>query len=67
MKRRNRFLVGLAAAAITYGSLFAFVGPEYWQNRYHHYHGYHHGHHHGCYSDEAPQSTPNADEEVGSW
>lgn len=28
MSRRSRFLVGLAAAAITFGSLFATMGPE---------------------------------------
>lgn len=28
MKGRNRFLIGLAAAAITFASLMAFVGPK---------------------------------------
>jgi len=28
MNRRNRFLIGLAAAAITFGALMATVGPQ---------------------------------------
>jgi hypothetical protein len=42
MKRSSRFVIGLAAAALTFGSLFAFVGPKnfngcdrqpsHWQN-----------------------------------
>jgi len=28
MNRRNRFLIGLAAAAITFGTLMATVGPQ---------------------------------------
>ncbi len=33
MKRSTRFLIGLAAAAITYGSLTAFVGPRHFGGR----------------------------------
>lgn len=28
MNFRNRFLIGFAAAAVTFGSLMAFVGPK---------------------------------------
>lgn len=31
MKKSSRLVVGLAAAAITFGSLFAFAGTEHWK------------------------------------
>lgn len=38
MERRNRFLIGLTAALITFGSLMAFVGPKHFHHpgRFHH-------------------------------
>ena len=33
MRRGSRFLIGLAAAALTYGSLMAFVGPRHFGHR----------------------------------
>ena len=62
MRRRNRFLIGLAAAAITFSSLFVFVGPGYWQSRY----DRPYGHHHGCYQGDG-EGSAESDQEVGSW
>lgn len=43
MRRSTKFLIGLAAAALTYGSLMAFVGPRHFGHhgfyRYHAYRG----------------------------
>jgi len=41
MKRSSRFLIAFAAAAVTFASLSAFVGPRHWGR-----HGYGH-----CYAD----------------
>jgi hypothetical protein len=41
MKRSSRFLIAFAAAALTFGSLAAFVGPRHWrQQRHGHCHAY---------------------------
>ncbi len=48
MKRSSRFLIAFAAAAVTFGSLTAFIGPRHWQH-------YRHGH---CYA-EASHSHPD--------
>ena len=61
MKRSSRFVVGFAAAALTFGSLFAFVGPK-------HFHGCEqapcHRHHHdnGRCSDNKDTLQMPADE-----
>jgi hypothetical protein len=44
MKKGSRFLVGFAAAAITFGSLFAIMGPDRFGHCGHWKH--HHCHHH---------------------
>ncbi|MFT3703903.1 MAG: hypothetical protein QM802_16175 [Agriterribacter sp.] len=57
MKRRNRALIGLAAAAITFASLMAFVGPQRFA-RYRQHCGEHAQH---WKTDDQPlQSTPKA-------
>ena len=41
MRRGSRFLIGLAAAALTYGSLVAFVGPRHFGHYgFYHYQAY---------------------------
>lgn len=60
MKRRNRFLIGMAAAAITFGSLFAFVGPDHWAYRHHHAYG------HGCHHEQGAEGTDTG-QEVDGW
>lgn len=41
MRRGSKFLIGLAAAALTYGSLMAFVGPQHFGHRgFYHYQSY---------------------------
>ncbi|MFT3949182.1 MAG: hypothetical protein QM763_19620 [Agriterribacter sp.] len=40
MNYRNRFLTGLAAAAITFASLMAFVGPKRFAEYRKHHFGY---------------------------
>ena len=58
MKRTSRFWIGLAAAAITFSSLTAFVGTDHWNHRreYLHHHGYDHWE--GCpyYSNDKEES-----------
>ena len=51
MKRGSLFLIAFLAAALTFGSLMAFVGPQNsgW-NREHY--GWHGGWHHHHYDDE---------------
>ena len=54
MNRRNRFLIGLLSAAITFGTLAALAGPMHWQRR-----GWHRGYyHHGCYDEARQQNYP---------
>jgi len=51
MKRGSRFLIGFASAALTFGSLFAFAGPEHFNKHCGRWgHGYHHNyyHNHSC-------------------
>ncbi|MBN8681300.1 MAG: hypothetical protein J0L99_01545 [Chitinophagales bacterium] len=52
MQFRNRLLIGIAAAAITFGTLFAFFGPQYYGHlrQRHAQHGWHG--HHGCGQQE---------------
>ena len=66
MKRGSRFLIGFAAAALTFGSLMAGLGKDRFakhcqSNRYHH--GCYHHHHcdeEGDYEPTQPnQATPN--------
>ncbi len=35
MNRKSRFALGLAIAAITFGTLFATIGPRHFQHRQH--------------------------------
>ena len=62
MKRTSKFIIVAATAAITFGSLVAFVGPKDWN----YYRGYHHGwhHHHDDYHhhDHDDQKTPSEEE-----
>lgn len=74
MERRNRFLIGFAAAAITFGSLMAFVGPRHFNHHGHQYRSDGHGcemrrHGHGfrdgdCHPDEQ-KSRDNAPDGQG--
>ncbi|MDW3191425.1 MAG: hypothetical protein R8G66_03645 [Cytophagales bacterium] len=43
MKKSTRLIVALVAAAITFGSLFAFVGTDHWE-KYRHVHQHWHQH-----------------------
>lgn len=54
MERRKRFLIGLAAALVTFGSLMAFVGPRH----YHHSGRFHHG---ACERDAEPHGFRDGD------
>ena len=63
MKRSSRLIVGLAAAALMYASLYAFVGPDYWNS---HRHGHHWHYHDKCYHQDDVKSENSAIEESGS-
>lgn len=56
MSRRSRFLVGLAAAAITFGSLFATLGPEKFNQCGKRAHQMHH-----CCSNDAHHASTHCD------
>jgi hypothetical protein len=50
MNRTSRIITFIIAAGLSYGSLFAFVGPEKvktWHKQRIHHHGHHHDHHCG--------------------
>ncbi|HYG50306.1 MAG TPA: hypothetical protein VD905_05355 [Flavobacteriales bacterium] len=50
MKRGSRFLIGFAAAAVTFGTLMATLGPQKFGHCSHHWR-HHHGHcGHTCYT-----------------
>ncbi|MCE3260725.1 MAG: hypothetical protein K0S12_2366 [Bacteroidetes bacterium] len=64
MKRGSRFLIGFAAAGLTFGSLMAVLGPQHfgkhchssWKGYYGHSHYNDHcwdNHHEGCRNDSA--------------
>ena len=38
MYRRSRFLIGLIASAVTFGSLMATMGPDHFNRAWHHRH-----------------------------
>lgn len=59
MNYRNRFLIGLAAAAITFTSLMAFVGPQ----RFAQHRKYHYGYERHC-SEKAPVKADSATGEL---
>jgi hypothetical protein len=40
MKRNSSLLIGIVAAAVTFGSLYAFAGPQYFATRAYHNYGY---------------------------
>ena len=40
MKRSSSLLIGIVAAAITFGSLYAFAGPQYFGRRGFYHYGY---------------------------
>ena len=46
MTRRNKFIIGFAAAALTYGTLFATMGPRHFGHR-NWGKGWNHNEHHG--------------------
>ena len=54
MKRIARIWIGLAVAAITFGSLTAFVGTDHWSYHREHFQHYRYDHFAGCdyYKDE---------------
>ncbi len=58
MKRSSKFITGALAAALTFGSLVATIGPKNWEYYRHgyHQHGWHHHHEHG--SDDGAASSP---------
>ncbi len=50
MKQRSKIIAFVIAAGLSYGSLFAFVGPEKvraWHHQRNHHHGHYHDHHCG--------------------
>lgn len=64
MRRGTRFAIGLAAAALTFGSLWAFVGPKhrgyghcqrFSEERWQHHGGCHGGH----WGDEGQEKAPD--------
>lgn len=64
MKRGTRFAIGLAAAALTFGSLWAFVGPKRqvcgpfyhsYEQRWNHHHG---DCHQGPWTGEGQEKAP---------
>ncbi len=57
MRRRSRLLIGLAAAAITFGSLSLTMGFDHW-DRYSYGYGHHGWSHHHCESQEQWETTP---------
>ncbi len=44
MKKGSRFLIGFAAAALAFGSLMAFVGPQHFAKYGNRHCGYHQHH-----------------------
>lgn len=55
MKRKTRFFVGLAAAALTFGSLMATLGPAHFNK-----------HRHGCHAQQCSNGqhvTPATNED----
>ncbi len=59
MKGRNRFLIGLAAAAITFASLMAFVGPK----RFAQYRQHCHENMQRCNNGAEQSATPQPDKQ----
>lgn len=49
MKPRNKFLIGFLTAALTFGGLWATLGPRHCPNGGH-YRNHCYGHDHGCYN-----------------
>jgi len=61
MRRSSSFLIGFAAAAITFGSLAAFVGPPHFANRgFYSYRGYGEGRYH-CDGDRNDNRDKSGD------
>lgn len=62
MKRGSGFIIAFLAAAATFGSLMAFVGPQ--QSGWHHYgsrNGWRNHHHHGhCYRYDSRQAADSS-------
>jgi hypothetical protein len=52
MKRKPRFFIGFIAAAITFGTLMATIGPRHFK---------HHSHH--CYEKQAENNSVNENSE----
>jgi hypothetical protein len=54
MKRGSRFLIGFAAAAVTFGTLMATLGPQKFGRHCHGYWNHCYGHNHcghTCYAE----------------
>jgi len=54
MKKSSRFLIGFAAATLTFGSLFAALGPDKFGGCHSHKWQHHHcesHHHHSCHGE----------------
>jgi hypothetical protein len=62
MRRSSRLIIGLAAAAITFGSLAAIVGTDHWNHsRVDRWHGHwEHCEHHQDTNYEAPPGDPES-------
>ncbi|MGZ3884730.1 MAG: hypothetical protein ACXVP0_11475 [Bacteroidia bacterium] len=61
MRKGSRFLIGLAAAGLTFGTLTATLGPKHFNRHYgpHHCGGYWNHHHDNCEEQEpAPVANP---------
>ena len=61
MNRRNRFLITLLSAGLTFSLLYFSVGTEHWKYRRHHWH------HHDCYHDnqiEKGEKPPEDDSTI---
>ena len=63
MKRTSKFIIVAATAAITFGSLVAFVGPKDWNYHHGHYHGWHH---HDDYHQHDHDDQKTLSEEEGN-
>ena len=58
MKRRNRIIIVLATAAVTFGTLWFTLGAENFNRGYRH-HNEHWEHHHHCDSNDNSETNPD--------
>jgi hypothetical protein len=59
MKRKPRFFIGFLAAAITFGTLMATIGPRHFKNRSHHCYYKQGNHHHMKHNNAADKAMEN--------